>query len=165
MKSCQIALAFCVVMLIGSFVTDSAAAQGYGGCRGGYGGFGGGYGNSQFGFNRGYLHSNHPAPPYFALNPPVYYGSVRPRAYGWSPFPYGPSGGQFNGSSATFSASQRVVADDRWAMSRGNGERIRNPFVDGGAPASPSDVKVEEATTGIIRNPFVDLPESRIATK
>jgi hypothetical protein len=50
-------------------------------------------------------------------------------------------------------------------MSRGNGERIRNPFVDGGAPASPSDVKVEEATTGIIRNPFVDLPESRIATK
>jgi hypothetical protein len=26
--------------------------------------------------------------PYFATNPPVYYGVERPRSYGWTPYPY-----------------------------------------------------------------------------
>jgi hypothetical protein len=147
MKSCHIALAFCAVALIGSLAADSAVAQD------GYGGFGGyGYsGYSRYG-NRGYVHANRVAPPYFAHNPPVYYGKVRPRDYGWSPYPYGPSG------SFARSASPAPAAPDyRWAMSRGNEKRIRNPYIDGGS-TSPSDVKVEDATTGIIRNPYVDEP-------
>ena len=168
MKSCRFALAFCAVALIGTLAADSASAQD------GFGGYGR-YGYSRFGYNRGYVHANHAAPPYFALNPPVYYGKVRPRDYGWSPFPYGPSG------HAGYSARRPAVAasTERWAMTRGNEERIRNPYIDAEPAvdtesASPSDAKVEEAkveeakveeaTTGIIRNPYVDQP-SRVATR
>ena len=66
-------------------MSDTASAQ----QPGGYGGLGGFGGFLPYGFYQPYgaRYSNSvPNPPYFALNPPVYYGSRYSRPYGMSPF-------------------------------------------------------------------------------
>ncbi len=67
----------CAIALVSSAGQASAQCGGFGG-----GGFGyGGYGYYNFG-----IHPYVPAPPYFALHPPVYYGARYTRPYGDSPF-------------------------------------------------------------------------------
>jgi hypothetical protein len=66
----------CAIALVSS--ADKASAQCGGGF--GYGGYGG------YGYYNNGIRPYVPAPPYFALHPPVYYGARYTRPYGDSPF-------------------------------------------------------------------------------
>lgn len=94
-----------------------------------------------------------PAPPYFALHPPVYYGERYFRSYGESPF-----------ARPDFSSRPRRV----------QAEIVINPFI---APAAPSKSEaakeapvqpqsVEKVTSGpqMINNPFYQR-EDKVASK
>ena len=75
---------FYLTAILCAIALVSSAGQASADCGGGfgYGGFGyGGYGYYNYGI-RPYV----PAPPYFALHPPVYYGARYTRPYGDSPF-------------------------------------------------------------------------------
>ena len=76
-----------VVVSMASFASSKQAnAQVGAGCFNG-GGFYGGLGFGGFGnFRHPYRWARVPAPPYFALHPPVYYGQQYSRPYGVSPF-------------------------------------------------------------------------------
>jgi hypothetical protein len=74
-------------------------------------------------------------PPYFAVNPPVYYSRVVPRPYGWSPFPY-----PFDSSySACETTSQPQIVINQYVKSDSSATssaipshrplRITNPYV------------------------------------
>lgn len=117
MNNYRFALASLLAMIVAISLTETASAQYFGRFGGpGFGGPGFGYGY------RSFVHPNHAAPPYFALNPPVYYGKVRPRDYGWSPFPYGPNGPRV-------SAAARPVAVATTPQSIPvRGELIINPY-------------------------------------
>lgn len=71
------------------FKSSGFGARGRG--FGGFGGFGGFQNNIRLGPSNIYdlyLNGLSPIPPYFALNPPVYYSYPVPRTYGYSPFAY-----------------------------------------------------------------------------
>jgi len=71
----------CLVALGGFFTSSTASAQGFGGQ--------GNLGFLPFGFYQPYgahYGTSLRTPPYFALNPPVYYGTRYSRPYGLSPF-------------------------------------------------------------------------------
>ena len=75
----------------GYFGGNGCGGYGYGGYGSfysglGYGGYYGGYYGGLYGCNL----SSDDRIPFYALHPPVYYSSIIPRAYGWSPFAYSP---------------------------------------------------------------------------
>lgn len=84
--------AFFAMILLVSTVAVAEAGYPWGGF-----GYGGGFGGLVvpgvgFGFGNGMAYT--PPPPYFAMHPPVYYGTrVIRRAYGTSPFPLPPING------------------------------------------------------------------------
>lgn len=80
MKSLALAAIAAAALLI-ALPADSSA-QGFG--SGGHGFYG--FGQSNI-FDL-YRSGRSPIPPYFALNPPVYYSYPVPRTYGYSPFYY-----------------------------------------------------------------------------
>ena len=72
---------FAIGLLYGSFSASSANAQNFGGA--------GNFGFQPFGFYQPYgahYGTSIRTPPYFATNPPVYYGTRYARPYGLSPF-------------------------------------------------------------------------------
>ncbi len=76
----------CLASLGGLFGGATASAQGFGGFAGQGNG---GYPFVPFGFYQPYgvqYGTSISTPPYFALNPPVYYGTRYSRPYGLSPF-------------------------------------------------------------------------------
>src|SRR5215212_7296134 len=99
----------------------------------GYGGYGGyGYG---WGFNQA---TNYvPAPPYYAIYPPVYYSSqITARHYGASPFAWGPGM-----QPITYTAEPSLPAAPE-------PEVIENPFVS-------SNKNTAKQVSTIIENPYV----------
>ena len=105
----------------------------------GYGAYGGwGYG---YGWGIGTATQYRPAPPYFALYPPVYYSPhITARHYGASPFAW--SGGMqpitYVSSSATMEAAEPMVVENPYVSAPMNrraatGElkplKMSNPFV------------------------------------
>jgi hypothetical protein len=99
----------------------------------GYGGYGGyGYG---WGFNQA---TNYvPAPPYYAIYPPVYYSSqITARHYGSSPFAWGPGM-----SPITYAAQPAPPAAPEPLM-------IENPF-------APSNKGTTKQVSTIVENPYV----------
>ena len=116
-------LAICVVAalvhLFGS--ADSAQAQYWGGGYAGFNGYGGYY---PF-----YIQDRIP---YFAANPPVYYGLPTARSYGHSPYPY---------------------PAVRWPLPPTHAMIVSNRFAVG-APQVLSAVEVTAVQPVIIQNPF-----------
>ncbi|TWT93892.1 hypothetical protein [Stieleria varia] len=112
----------------------------------------GGYPFVPFGFYQPYgvqFNNNTPTPPYFALNPPVYYGARYARPYGMSPFASppmvsAPSG--YNGRLRTdFYQPPRTVTTSSCGTCYGQtsqsgpeklGAIRQNPFVESGQIAS-----------------------------
>lgn len=89
-----------------------------------------------------YLSGQVPTPPYFALNPPVYYSHPVPRTYGYSPWAY-------PGSVRT----PEFVCDSQPV-------EIINPYVPSStttpaAPQADQTTKVAEPQPLVIENPFV----------
>lgn len=104
-------------------------------------------------------------PPYFALNPPVYYGARHSRPYGMSPFASPPvvrPADNYRGRLRTdfylpASETQPTELVPTEAMPIGAPPAVCNPCVNNGA--APVSVKV-----GLVRsNPFVT--KSQLATK
>ncbi|MEM6329178.1 MAG: hypothetical protein AAF790_02900 [Planctomycetota bacterium] len=77
-----IAVAAIGLLLAGTTSSHARSPSGYGGGLF----FGGGFGSTTIWDL--YRSGRIPVPPYFALNPPVYYSYPVPRTYGYSPWPY-----------------------------------------------------------------------------
>ncbi len=150
MKKLAIALLF-VFAAIG-LETQSASAQDFG------------FGFQPFGFYQPYgvqYSSSVPTPPYFALNPPVYYGSRYARPYGISPFAAPPTASapcDYQGHPATqyYAPPQQI-------------EPSCNPYVslasaNSAVPASVRKADREMKVGAIQLNPYVDDAE-RIARR
>ncbi|MEM9186486.1 MAG: hypothetical protein AAGB00_08340 [Planctomycetota bacterium] len=133
------------IALVG-FTEQAASAQGFAGSGrlfGQFGGFGG-FGSTNI-FDL-YRTGQTPIPPYFALNPPVYYSYPVPRTYGYSPFYY-------PGDIKT----PDVIVEIQPAM-------IHNPFVPSSTTATPEPENqvnnearpAEPPTAGplMVENPF-----------
>lgn len=83
-----------------------------------------GFGFQPFGFYQPYgvqFRSSVPTPPYFALNPPVYYGTRHYRPYGVSPFASPPQVG--------VPATYEAIAEPRASQRPGFGGPVSNPFI------------------------------------
>lgn len=107
----------------------------------------GGYGSPYvYGGYRPGMRSFVPAPPYFALHPPVYYGQRYTRPYGASPFAAGP---QLQ-SNSSYAPQPHV---DRSMM-------IENPYAPSGCATcgAPGVVQVKPVEPLVIDNPFY-VPE------
>ena len=107
----------------------------------GYGGYGG-YGNYGWGFNQA---TNYvPAPPYYAIYPPVYYSSqITARHYGASPFAWGPG-------------MQPITYADQYSPPAApEPEMIENPFVS-------SNKNTNKQVSTIIENPYVKSRKSSV---
>jgi hypothetical protein len=141
----RIAFAVAAIAAIAFGGTEKASADGLSGYPffpfGFYQPYGARYGNST------------PTPPYFALNPPVYYGARHARPYGMSPFASPPvvaAGPGYRGRLRTDfylppSETQETVAP------------LCNPCVSRGMVREP-------AKTGLVKtNPFVT--EGQLASK
>ena len=95
--------------------------------------------------NYGYTYSHGsayiPAPPYFALYPPVYYSPyIQARHYGASPF-------------AWYPGMEPIVYVDVYPMGMPRGPvMIENPYIAGAAPADQAST---QTTPKVIENPFV----------
>lgn len=90
-----------------------------------------------------------PTPPYFSINPPVYYGTRYARPYGISPFAAPPT-------MSAPSGYQAQPASQNYHVPR---QPSCNPYMSVGAVSAPET----EVTKGEIRlNPFMDAT-SRIA--
>jgi hypothetical protein len=123
-----------IVALLFAAPSPASAFWPYGGYWGGYGGYGNGWG---FGYPTNYV----PAPPYFAVHPPVYYSSqITARHYGASPFAW--QGGL---SPITY------VPQPEFSLSEP--EMIENPFV-GGAKAAAKQAAASAEPLNV-SNPFV----------
>ncbi|HEY2838425.1 MAG TPA: hypothetical protein VGJ26_04725 [Pirellulales bacterium] len=119
---------FAAVALLFGIVSTANAQFGYGGFSG--------YG---FGFGYGGVYSLEP-PPYFATFPPVYYSTVTPRPYGFSPYAYPPG---------VMTPSPSVVATG------GNRRYPRRPA------AIQTSASAARPAPVIIENPFVLPPDKR----
>lgn len=101
-------------------------------------------------------------PPYFALNPPVYYGARHSRPYGASPFASPPlvtAGANFNTRLRTQFEQPRVPTPGPHPRMAPCSPCLSNPCV------SHSDVVKPKVKIGKVRtNPFVQ-PTDRIAKK
>ncbi len=142
MKKLALALLFAFTVI--GLEAPSASAQGFG------------YAFQPFGFYQPYgveYSTSIPAPPYFALNPPVYYGTRYARPYGISPFAAPPTTGapsdyRAHPAAQIYTPPQEV-------------QPSCNPYVCK-APASAAKPKL---TQGEVRfNPFVDESD-RIAKR
>lgn len=95
-------------------------------------------------------------PPYFAANPPVYYGSRYARPYGISPFPAppvvnAPAGYTGQPAAQFYRPPAEVTAP------------VCNPYITGKRTASPKPSTPKLVTLGKIQtNPFVQ-PSERLA--
>lgn len=147
MKKLSLALLFVLVAL--GVESKSANAQGYG------------YPFVPFGFYQPYgaqYSTSIATPPYFATNPPVYYGTRYARPYGISPFAAPPS-------MATPSSYQGHPAAQNYSAPYYSAPRQPecNPYV----CASDTAKSHNKVTKGEIRlNPFVeslDKPSTQIA--
>ncbi|OYP38489.1 hypothetical protein [Rhodopirellula sp. MGV] len=138
----RIALAFAALAIAFSSVESASAASPFG------------YPFVPFGFYQPYgaqYGSSMPTPPYFALNPPVYYGARHARPYGMSPFASPPmvtAGNDYRGRLR----SEFVYSDYEKPV-----DTSCNPCISHAKP-------VPQATLGAIKNnPFVT--ETKIAQK
>jgi hypothetical protein len=128
----------CLVLIVALCLMAPSSASAYWpyGYGGGYGGWGYGYG---WGWNAATQYR--PAPPYFALYPPVYYSPfIQARHYGASPFAW--AGGM---EPITYVPSPGPMAVAEPMM-------VENPYVSGAARRA--------AATGMLKplkmdNPFV----------
>ncbi len=93
-----------------------------------------------------------PAPPYFALHPPVYYGKRYVRPYGDSPFASWPQLQPAPGYRPTPAANHRQIIVNPYA-----------PVAPTVAPAvsSPVVIKSEAASPMIVENPYYRAPQAR----
>jgi hypothetical protein len=96
-----------------------------------------------------YVTTTIPAPPYFAVHPPVYYGQRVTMPYGDSPFARLPEAVVRPRCEAAARPEPEVAPEGQW---------IENPFYQpGGAagerPAAPEQLPPPD-TTGIIENPY-----------
>lgn len=110
-----------------------------------YMGYGGWYGwGGGWGYN---APTNYvPAPPYYAIHPPVYYSStITARHYGASPFAWYPG---LQPITYTPAAQPEAVAAVEPQM-------IENPFVKAKAEVRPASTTAAEVEPLRIRNPFV----------
>ncbi|MEM8865354.1 MAG: hypothetical protein AAGF31_07365 [Planctomycetota bacterium] len=84
----RVLLTLAAAMAVVCLAESNASAQGFAGSGRLFGQFGafGGFGSTNI-FDL-YRSGQTPIPPYFALNPPVYYSAPVPRTYGYSPFYY-----------------------------------------------------------------------------
>ncbi|MEO8493914.1 MAG: hypothetical protein ABI614_02510 [Planctomycetota bacterium] len=152
----------CAAVLVASLicVNESQAQYGFGG------GFGGGfssYGYGGFGYGAPYYSPGAvPAPPYYALHPPVYYShEIIRRPIGDSPYAYFPqrpaaapvrqlSRNPFVPDVTTEDGSQQTTqANDSVA------QVMRNPFYD--------DDQSSLVASGLIVNPYFAKPEALVA--
>ncbi|HIF33338.1 MAG: hypothetical protein ABGX22_02360 [Pirellulaceae bacterium] len=148
MKSCQLILGICVFAILSSFVVESAQAHDAW-HHGGYGRY------SYDGYRSSISYrANHSARPYFAVNPPVYYGNVRPRDYGWSPYPY-----RSHGARAASAATRIAPRNSVWEMRLGTGPRIRNPYFE--EAESAVEVSDKQIATVVEKKPVSKKPASK----
>ena len=130
-----------LVLALGN-VSNSASAQDVWGM--GWGGWGGYWNQPIYGgvgsvYGSGYL----PVPPYFAVHPPVYYGSRVYRSYGDSPYAYPPS----RPAAAAYAPVTEAAARPSMIMNPYCDSVIVSPSVDQGAKAKPA--------ARMIYNPYV----------
>lgn len=112
-------LAVVIAVAVAAMATEShALAQ----CPGGFGG--GGFGFQPFGFYQPYgiqYRSSVPTPPYFSVNPPVYYGTRHFRPYGLSPFAAPPQ--------VSASSNYQSQSGASGIRQRQYGGPVSNPFI------------------------------------
>ncbi|MEM9644834.1 MAG: hypothetical protein AAF989_07560 [Planctomycetota bacterium] len=127
-----------------------------------------GFGFQPFGFYQPYgvqYRTRTATPPYFALNPPVYYGARYSRPYGISPFASPPVVG------APESFKGRLRSDHAEGLWREGAPRQQgsagccNPFIHASSsqPAAEMLVAVKPKKGAVRRNPFV-VPEEQIVS-
>ncbi|MCG8586247.1 MAG: hypothetical protein MI757_16190 [Pirellulales bacterium] len=139
-RACMLAIVAAAMLTFGS---QSAEARGPG--MGPLGRTVTGYYSGNFGYYnmlwRLYNTSHVPVPPYFALQPPVYYSQPVPRPYGWGPYAY-----------------------PRWIETPAPAPAVKpamvnNPFV------APKESKPDKgATAGMIFNPYA-MDAAGLATR
>lgn len=123
-----------------------------------------GYGFQPFGFYQPYgvrYRSRTPTPPYFALNPPVYYGARHARPYGMSPFAAPP----MVAPSETFKGRLRSDFNEgTWREGqprRAAGCQTCNPYIHVSSAKKATSAPISKGK--VRRNPFVDKAEQLVA--
>ena len=108
-----------------------------------YWGYGGGWGMSGYGLGFNSPMNYVPAPPYYAIYPPVYYShQITARHYGASPFAW-PAG--FS-PTADYAQGQLIAPEP---------EIIENPFVTARAASKQTAAPIENIEPVKLVNPFV----------
>lgn len=140
-------LAASAAVLLSTCVTSQASAD-----------FGGGLGFLPYGFYQPYgarYSTSLRTPPYFSLNPPVYYGARHARPYGLSPFAAPPQ------VSAGSNYRTRLRSDFLEPVVPTPGPMLSNPCIH-----TSASVSTQPRKGAIQSNPFVtDVPDQRIAKK
>ena len=129
---------------VGSCASDAQAGQPFSG-----------YGFVPFGFYQPYgaqYGQTLRTPPYFAVNPPVYYGARYSRPYGMSPFASPPLVSAPQG----YTGRLRSKAHDGEHTTP---EPACNPYICGGQAGQPDQVAVGPVRT----NPFIDQSTIELA--
>jgi hypothetical protein len=153
----------CIASLFGLFSSSTANACGPNGYAG-QGGFG--YPFVPFGFYQPYgahYGTSLRTPPYFALNPPVYYGTRYARPYGLSPFAAPPmmdAPADYRGRMATQFVRPPVnnpymvdgCGNGCAQATASNGSKV----VQNAAPAKIGEIRL---------NPFVEAPAEKVASR
>jgi len=140
-------LVCCCLLVLAAFCSpNTASAQGSGAC-----------GFLPFGFYQPYGGTSLRTPPYFSLNPPVYYGTRHARPYGLSPFASPP----LVSASENYQSRLRVQFAQPRVPTPGpapRGELQCNPCLEQssvlGMPETQQAVATQLAVGEIRRNPF-----------
>ncbi len=148
----RLAVASLIALAVAVFASDTARAGHPAGI---------GYPFYPFGFYQPYgarIGSSLPTPPYFSMNPPVYYGARYARPYGMSPFASPPvvtaPGGYEGRLQHQFQAPPTKLFPPRCNPYLCKSSESTNPYVD------KSTVVAPVAKVGAVReNPFFQPPE------